>query len=91
MNTNSDLKQSLSSLLGETNEDEVSCDSSDPKRSVKHEEKSSAENKKIDYLVKKRKYSIISQKVREEFIKRVLSREATIKQVICNSEFIKVG
>jgi hypothetical protein len=40
------------------------------------------DDKKDNITGKKRKYNVISQSVREKFIKRALSKEVTIKEVI---------
>mgnify|MGYP000908330170 CR=1 FL=1 len=92
MNANSDLKQIRSSSLSEAIEPEDSCNSfsQESNSEVKQEQKISPDNKSSDDFAKKKqkkKYSVITQQVREQFIKRVLSKEATIKQVIFNSMF----
>lgn len=46
------------------------------------------EDKKDNITGKKRKYNVISQSVREKFIKRALSKEVTIKEVEPLSLFI---
>lgn len=38
----------------------------------------------------KKKYSVIPQSVREKFIKRVLSKEVTIKEVILTPHFVLI-
>ena len=70
---------------------EITDDLDDLDRSSDMSDSSDGEEKKESSGGKKRKYNVISQNVREKFVKRALSKEVTIKEVNLVPIFEPVG
>jgi hypothetical protein len=70
---------------------EITEDLDDLDRSSDMSDSSDGEEKKESSGGKKRKYNVISQNVREKFVKRALSKEVTIKEVNLNMSFEPIG